>query len=268
MTRTPEPPRTPTLNARAALDGLCISEISYPAGHTQPKHAHPQTSVTLVFEGALDERVGRVDETAGPLSVVMKPAGVEHSNQIGTTGATTLQLTLGRGFLASDHPAEMLQWRWTHGGPVVRSFLDLLVNWRALAADERELEGLAMDVLSTFPANSGLPTRDPPRWLRRAAEHVDDTFRAPPRVRDLASAAGVHPVALARAHRRYFGQSITDRIRGHRVRSAAHLLADSPTPLGQVAYSVGFADQSHMCRVFKAETGLTPGRFRRLARTA
>jgi AraC family transcriptional regulator len=259
--------RTPTLHARAALAGLLISEISYPPGERQPKHSHPQTSVTLVFEGSLDERVGRVDEAAGPLSVVMKPAGVEHSNRIGETGATTLQLTLARGFLEADHRGERPEWGWIHGGPVARSFLTLLANWRAGAADETELEGLVLDVLSTFPVISDVPARHPPQWLRRAAEHVDDSFRAPPRVCDLAEAAGVHPVALARAHRRHFGKSITDRIRGHRVRSAAHLLADTRTPLGQVAYTVGFADQSHLCRVFKAATGLTPGRFRRLART-
>jgi AraC family transcriptional regulator len=226
--------------------------------------------VTLVFEGSLEERVGRIDEVAGPLSVVLKPAGVEHANRIGETGATTLQLTFDRGVFAPNGAGngEMSEWGWIHGGPAAAPFLKLLESWRVRVIDETELEGLAFDVLSTLPAPSPWPTGDPPRWLRRVTEQVDDCFRAPPRVRDLAAVAGVHPVALARAHRRHFGESITDRIRTHRIRAAAHLLSGTGTPLGQVAYSVGFADQSHLCRVFKAETGLTPGRFRRLAWSA
>ncbi len=276
MTRGSGRLRTPVLHARTNLEGLRISEISYAPDTKQPRHAHPCTSVTLVFEGSLEERVGQTDEAAGPLSVVMKPAGVEHANRIGETGATTLQLTFDRGFIAPNGlgKGEMSEWGWMHGGPAAAPFLKLLENWRGGIVDETELEGLVFDVLSTFPtpfapsARSAQPTGDPPRWLRRVTEQVDDCFRAPPRVRDLAAVAGVHPVALARAHRRHFGESITDRIRTHRIRAAAHLLSGTGTPLGQVAYSVGFADQSHLCRVFKAETGLTPGRFRRLARPA
>jgi AraC family transcriptional regulator len=266
VTRYTEPDRDPELRGRTALEGLVISEIRYSPCARQPRHAHPWTSVTLVFEGSLEERVGSVEESARPLSVVMKPAGVAHANHIGDAGATTLQLSFARDFPGPEDCRRQLGWGWIHGGPVARSFLQLLADWRGGAADEAELEGRVFDVLSRLPAPTGRTPRDPPGWLRRAAEHVDDSFRAPPRVRDLAAVAGVHPVALARAHRRHFGESITDRIRGHRIRSAAHLLADTRTPLGRVAYRVGFADQSHLCRVFKAETGLTPGRFRRLAR--
>ncbi|RZL04731.1 MAG: helix-turn-helix domain-containing protein, partial [Rubrivivax sp.] len=34
-------------------------------------------------------------------------------------------------------------------------------------------------------------------------------------------------------------------------------------PLAAVALRLGFADQSHLQRVFKDHTGITPGRYRR-----
>ena len=84
--------------------------------------------MTLVFEGSLEERVGQADEAAGPLSVVIKPAGVEHANRIGETGATTLQLTFDRGFFTPNGPGNggMSEWGWIHGGPVAAAFLKLL----------------------------------------------------------------------------------------------------------------------------------------------
>jgi len=50
-----------------------------------------------------------------------------------------------------------------------------------------------------------------------------------------------------------------------RVREAADLLASTDAPLTHVALAAGFADPSHLCRVFKAETGLTPHAYRLLA---
>jgi AraC family transcriptional regulator len=76
--------------------------------------------------------------------------------------------------------------------------------------------------------------------------------------------ATVHPVALARAHRRHFGCSITDRTRKRRVREAADLLGAPDESLSTVAFATGFSDQAHLTRVFKRETGTTPGRFRAL----
>ena len=34
------------------------------------------------------------------------------------------------------------------------------------------------------------------------------------------------------------------------------------TALAQLAHELGFADQSHLQRVFKAHAGITPGRYR------
>jgi AraC family transcriptional regulator len=85
-------------------------------------------------------------------------------------------------------------------------------------------------------------------------------------VRDLAADAQVHPVSLARAFRRHYGDSITAALRRHRVRAAAIALTAEDRPLADLALSAGFSDQAHFCRVFKSTTGLSPGRFRHLCR--
>jgi AraC family transcriptional regulator len=77
---------------------------------------------------------------------------------------------------------------------------------------------------------------------------------------------GVHRVHLARRFRQHFGCSTTEYLRHLRVRAAAAALASTETPLATVALDAGFADQSHLCRTFKGETGLTPGAFRALTR--
>jgi len=48
-----------------------------------------------------------------------------------------------------------------------------------------------------------------------------------------------------------------------RVESARELLAKSRVPLAEIAYTCGFADQSHMSRVFGRVVGMSPGTWRR-----
>jgi CubicO group peptidase (beta-lactamase class C family) len=45
---------------------LRVPENAYPPGLRQPRHAHAETTVTIVIGGSLRERVGRVDEIARP----------------------------------------------------------------------------------------------------------------------------------------------------------------------------------------------------------
>jgi AraC family transcriptional regulator len=136
-------------------------------------------------------------------------------------------------------------------------------RWQTLASTN--LEECIYEVLASLPAaRSSKPMNWAPRWLELVKEELDDTFAEGPRVRDLAARARVHPVYLARRFRRHVGCSITDYRAFLRARAAAELLASSDEPLVAAAVQCGFVDQSHLCRVFKGATGLTPRDYRGL----
>ncbi|MGH7664878.1 MAG: helix-turn-helix domain-containing protein [Gemmatimonadaceae bacterium] len=99
--------------------------------------------------------------------------------------------------------------------------------------------------------------------VQRAIDFLHDGFRQPMRLSEMAAAAGVQPTYLARAFRRHFGRTPGDMLRELRVNWAAHLLLESRAPLSYVAMDSGFADQSHLTRVFTQRVGTTPARFRR-----
>src|SRR5262245_47452099 len=71
--------------------------IDYPPAIRQPRHVHRRDSITLVLRGDLIETSERGEERAAALSVVAKPAGVEHANLFGSGGASTLQIELPHG---------------------------------------------------------------------------------------------------------------------------------------------------------------------------
>ncbi len=51
-----------------------------------------------------------------------------------------------------------------------------------------------------------------------------------------------------------------------RVEWAADRLAGSDLPISTIAFRAGFADQPHLTRTFKSETGWTPGQYRKAHR--
>jgi transcriptional regulator GlxA family with amidase domain len=55
-----------------------------------------------------------------------------------------------------------------------------------------------------------------------------------------------------------------DFVRALRLRHARHLLDATARPLTAISADSGFADASHLCRVFSDAHGVTPKAFRRL----
>lgn len=77
----------------------------------------------------------------------------------------------------------------------------------------------------------------------------------------LAQAAGLSPYQLIRAFRAATGMTPHSYQLNAQVNRARSRL-QAGTALAQLAHELGFADQSHFQRVFKAHAGITPGRYR------
>ena len=77
----------------------------------------------------------------------------------------------------------------------------------------------------------------------------------------LAAEAGLGRYQLIRAFRAATGFTPHAYLLNARVNRGRQLLGEGQ-PLAEVAYQLGFADQSHFQRVFKAYVGMTPGQYR------
>ena len=241
---------------------LVIKEQSYAPDLKQARHAHANTTVTMVLGGSLWERVGGVEEIARPLSIVIKPRDTEHANHFGARGARTLQILIPNdaiSALAAWHePLE--QWGWQHAGFAVASFAKLLWAVRTLPAEHPELQSCAHEALAALSCNAershGIPV-----WLKTVRDMIDDAVQ-PPRLSHLARHADVHPVYLARQFRRTFGCSVSEYIQRRRIQRVAELISADEKTLSAAAHTVGFADHAHMCRVFRQQIRMAPGDLR------
>jgi AraC-like DNA-binding protein len=89
------------------------------------------------------------------------------------------------------------------------------------------------------------------------------------RVGDLARASGRSERTLHRLFVRYVGVSPAWVIRRYRLHAAAQRLAACPeTDVGGLAFELGYADQAHFIREFRATIGVTPGAYASARRQA
>jgi AraC family transcriptional regulator len=131
-----------------------------------------------------------------------------------------------------------------------------------LAGPPLAVEALVCEMLALAGGAARLRDRQRPTWLSRAIDLLQSEFRRSLRIADVASEVGTHPTHLSRVFRDRMGLPIGDYLHRLRVRYAGEELCRSGARLADVAASAGFADQSHLTRVFKRVTGVTPGEFR------
>jgi AraC family transcriptional regulator len=247
---------------------LVVAEARYAPGNNLPPHAHDFTYLSLVLQGNFEERVGRITETARSASVVVMPRGVTHGECFGPFGARSMTVTLKPRFFREFDAIDLhlSRWRWFHGGSVARIMLRICrEHFLDGIAAELGLSELLIELADEIAAQRDCHLTSPRRCVSAALELLRERGISGLRLGDLAREIGADPAYVARAFRRQMGCTMSQHRRRLWVHQAAHLLASTDAPLGQVALSSGFADQSHLCRVFKAELGLTPQAYRSLA---
>jgi AraC family transcriptional regulator len=236
-----------------------LFQTNYAPGGRMGPHEDRIARVSVVTRGELWETVDGREERATSGSVVLKPAGVTHADELGPQGAAVLSFVL-------PEWAEGPEWRvlrWFHGGHATAAATRFVAAVRFPNSSPADAEDAIYDLLACVEGcGRSQPAGSPPPWLVRTRRRVAGEFAVRCSVRALAADAGVHPVYLTRMFRRHYGCSVMDYVRGLRVRAAADALASTRRSLAELALGAGFSDQSHLCRIFKADVGVTPGRYR------
>jgi AraC-like DNA-binding protein len=101
--------------------------------------------------------------------------------------------------------------------------------------------------------------------LQRVRDRLADELLDPPSLAALAELAGIGRYQLLRRFQKAYGMPPHAWLIQQRA-ERARALVRAGVPLGGAAIDAGFADQSHMTRVFARQFGFTPGAWQRAAR--
>ncbi len=100
-----------------------------------------------------------------------------------------------------------------------------------------------------------------PQAVSRAKDFLSENLDGQVDLSALADVAGISPFHLIRVFRKATGLTPHAWLVDRRVHRASELLRQGKAPAG-IAMSCGFADQSHLSRIFKSHVGVTPGQYK------
>ncbi len=131
----------------------------------------------------------------------------------------------------------------------------------ALERDSRFLWVFTQLIARHADAHASLqPIRGQQMWVQQARDYLEENYAENVTLEELASYVHVSPFHLLRVFRDAVGLPPHNYLTQVRVRRARQLLQASLRP-AEVALAVGFTDQSHLTRHFKALVGVTPARY-------
>lgn len=99
--------------------------------------------------------------------------------------------------------------------------------------------------------------------LRRALEYLSLNCQRPISQPEVARAAGMSPSRFRAFFKQTTGWGFGDYLRDLRLERAARLLRESAESVASVAQTTGFADQSHLQRLFKEKYSISPLAYRK-----
>jgi AraC family transcriptional regulator len=99
--------------------------------------------------------------------------------------------------------------------------------------------------------------------VARVRAFIDKNLHSTIHTEDLSAIARRSAAHFARSFKHTFRESPHAYVMRRRLEKACHLMMTSSESLSQIALSVGFSDQSHLCKRFKQAFGESPSNWRR-----
>ncbi len=236
-------------------------------------HSHPSVSIGVVDRGlSLFSRPGAAVHPLNAGSLVVVPAGVVHACNPAPGEAWSYQMLhldalwwdrLRAECGLAPGGEDLL----VHGeAPLLHRAFDALNTQLfapdvALADKEAALIDFLVGVLWPAQGATRFDAPTAPRALEPLLRELAEGEGPLPDLTDLARRVGLSRFQLIRHFSRHTGLTPHAWLLNQRVARSRDLLHDGAS-LANLACRLGFADQSHFQRVFKAHVGVTPHRYR------
>jgi AraC family transcriptional regulator len=241
-----------------------FSDVHQASPRKQTMNAHELPYFELILSGQYGESNVHQEAQVRPFTMIFRPAGVPHEDEIGPRGVTLFEIELrpswrkrledGSGHL--DRAAEDC-----NGGELLWLGLKLYRRLHAGTADGLEIESLLSELLGRVARMPGEQARRRPAWLKRVVDRLTAEYAGKMTLDELGHEAGVHPVHLSRVFRKWTGESVGEYVHRLRIRAACEQMLVPEIPIAEIGLATGFADQSHFTKHFKRIVGVTPGLY-------
>ncbi|MGN8115785.1 AraC family ligand binding domain-containing protein [Labrys sp. 22185] len=253
---------------RGRLPGM--DAVMAESSHHFPRHMHDQYGIGLIDRGSQKSASGRGPVEAGAGDVItVNPGEVHDGSPIGDHGRAWRMLYFDPALMreAIGDIREGGSATFEIAEPVVRDsrvaglFASL---FQSLTGDATDVDGLRREeallmLLAHIPGAAAERSAILPA-IGLAREHIDSDPIAPVSLSDLAGMTGLSRFQVVRGFARATGMTAYAYVMQRRLQLSRRHIAGGMA-LAEAAAAGGFADQSHMTRLFVRSYGISPGAY-------
>jgi AraC family transcriptional regulator len=246
-----------------------LAEVVFEPGRQMVLHTHERARICVVLSGVWKEGRERRSTMASAGTAYYLPPETAHANTFGPTESRCLRIEFDPGLHEVEVGRRSASWSqpWEHGGGAISwAGFRLHARLRTQSTTQLDVDEFLQGCIDGAPRPRALRRGAPPRWLQRTREALEEAIACPPSLADLSRAGDVHPTHLTHEFRAFYGTSVGEFVQTRRIARACELLRSSNIAIGTLACTLGYYDQAHFTRLFKARIGSSPGKFRSLAR--
>jgi AraC family transcriptional regulator, chemosensory pili system protein ChpD len=246
-----------------------VAEFDCPQ-HVFPKHSHDEFVISANIRGRENVTLDRKshDVTTGQLTLY-NPGQVQSSEAASQEWAfASIYIAPSDfSFLTGVDQNIVFDDQFPQSPALANDLIHFVKSAMMAEQTEAEIElGLAEFLLQLTELSGSTPSpTEPlrPHQVHSIATRLLDEISSPPSLDELALEHQTTPVNIVRAFTASFGVPPFVWLNMRRITEARHRLRRKQT-LADVAYDLGYADQAHFTRRFKAATGMTPAQFARM----
>jgi AraC family transcriptional regulator len=254
------------LSRSEQIGPFILSQVVHPPQSRIGWHLHELTAFTLTLEGSSTETFRNASFERVERGLLLRPAGEHHRDTVGNRGESCFLIELTKTWLGDLPELKTILGIPTFYRPGVLGQLAERVyrEWHsedsaAPVAIQSLVYEIAARLIREKEARGGA---QPPPWLKRVKQKLDEDFAETPSLAELAAIGSVHPTHLCRHFRHHYHATIGEYLRERRVEVALELLSGTNLSLVEIALDAGFSSHAHFSTVFRRATGMTPSEFR------
>jgi AraC-like DNA-binding protein len=246
-----------------------VAAVAADTRHVFPRHTHDQFGIGVIHQGAQKSLSGRGMVEAGPGdAITVNPGEVHDGAPIGDLGRAWRILYF------EPQVIEAAVHDMSEGGARSFEFSSPVLGDERLAGRFRALfaamtandaaaapvlrEELLLILFAALRPKQGGVRETVPAAIALAKAMIDDDPAHPVTLAELAETSGLGKYQLLRGFFRVTGFTPHAYLMQRRIDQARRMISRR-MPLAEAALAAGFADQSHMNRVFVRRYGVSPG---------
>jgi AraC-like DNA-binding protein len=255
---------------RCGMDG--VQAVIADTAHSFGRHTHDQFGIGVILRGAQKSMSGRgvVEAQAGDV-VSVNPGEVHDGLPLGDQGRAWQMLYFDPAALSAlisdltesrlseaelSHPTM----RNPVAAGIFRSLFRAMVDPHGGVSEIERRENLLLLLARLIDSGRRPNMPAAPGAIVHAMSRIDDDPSASLSLAELSAISGLSQFQLVRSFSKATGLTPHAYLIQRRLQQARRMLVRG-SPLADAALASGFADQSHMTRLFVRTYGMSPGRY-------